>query len=291
MADELRALVERLQAENAALQQQLQPVPEVCRVSVKLPTFWPDKPAVWFGQVEAQFQIAGITADSTKFNYVVAQLDQKLAGEVEDIITRPPVNGQQYAKLKEELIRRLSMSEEQRVRQLISEEELGDRRPSQFLRHLRSLAGSALSDENILRELWLRRLPQQVQAILVSQAELSLDKLSELGDKVMEIAGPKQVFSCATLAPAGPSSNQDTFLQRMERLEQQIAALAVNIQPSRSRQRSASSHRSRSRSRASTSRNGSKVCWYHKKYNERATKCITPCSWKPSDQGNATSNQ
>lgn len=289
MEDELKALVERLEAENAALQQQLQHVPEVCRVSVKLPTFWPDKPAVWFRQVEAQFQIAGITADSTKFNYVIAQLDQKLAGEVEDIIIRPPANGQQYVKLKEELIRRLSMSEEQRVRQLISEEELGDRRPSQFLRHLRSLAGSALSDENILRQLWLRRLPQQVQAILASQAELSLDKLSELGDKVMEIAGHKQVFSCD--APAGLSSNQDTLSQRMERLEQQIAALSSNTRPSRTHQRTASSHRSRSRSRVSTSRNSSKVCWYHKIFNERANKCITPCSWKPSDQGNATNNQ
>lgn len=287
MAEDLQAQLQRLEAENAALQLQLHQNPEVCRVSVKLPAFWPDKPAVWFAQVEAQFQIAGITADNTMFNYVIAQLDQKLAAEVEDLITRPPVKGQQYLKLKEELIRRLSMSEEQRVRQLISEEELGDRRPSQFLRHLRSLAGGALSDENILRQLWLRRLPQQVQAILASQAELSLDKLADLGDKVMEISGPKQVFSC-TLPPVS-SSNQDPLMQRMDRLEKQIAALSVHYRGARTRHRSVSSQRSRSSSAAH--RSGPKVCWYHKKYNERAAKCITPCNWKPSDQGNESLNQ
>lgn len=285
--DELKALIDSLKAENASLQQQVAQSPEVCRVAVKLPSFWPDKPAVWFAQVEAQFQIAGITSDNTMFNYVIAQLDQKLAGEVEDLITRPPVIGQQYAKLKEELIRRLSMSEEQRVRQLISEEELGDRRPSQFLRHLRSLAGGALADENIFRQLWLRRLPQQVQAILASQAELSLDKLSELGDKVMEIAGPKQVFSCSSTASAPASQNELSL--RMERLEKQIAALSVSDRPGRSRQRSVSSRRSRSR--AATPRAGPKVCWYHKKFNEKANRCIAPCNWKANEQGNEPNNQ
>ncbi|CAB3233724.1 unnamed protein product [Arctia plantaginis] len=100
-------------------------------------------------------------------------------------------------------------AEEQRVRQLIGEEELGDRRPSQFLRHLRSLSGNVLSDDNILRQLWLRRLPQQVQAILASQLDLDLNKLAELADKVMEIASPNQIYTCA--APTTSSSVLETL--------------------------------------------------------------------------------
>lgn len=284
MADgDLKAQIAILQAENAALQQRLEikaAKSDVCKVSAKLPPFWLDKPAVWFAQVEAQFKIAGITGDDTMFNYVVAQLDQKLASEVEDIITKPPEKGQQYIKLKEELIRRLSMSEEQRVRQLISEEELGDRRPSQFLRHLRSLAGIALSDDNILRQLWMRRLPQQVQAILVSQSEMSLDKVAELADKVIEISGPKQVFSCA--APPS-SSTLDYFAERLEDLSKQVASLSTNRRFSRSR---SSSRRSRS-----SSADGPNICWYHKKFDEKAVKCIKPCSWKPSQQGNRNNHQ
>ncbi|XP_028043205.1 uncharacterized protein LOC114252776 [Bombyx mandarina] len=159
----------------------------VCRVAIKLPPFWPDRPAIWFAQVEAQFSISGISADLTKFNYVIAQLDTRVIGEVDDIILQPPPEDK-YGRLKSELIRRLSASEEQRVRQLVSDIELGERRPSQFLRHLRSLTGNTLTDENLLRQLWMRRLPQHFQAILAAQSELSLDKVAELADNILEVS-------------------------------------------------------------------------------------------------------
>jgi hypothetical protein len=92
-----------------------------------MPPFWPDTPALWFAQAEAQFQLAGITCQKTKFNHVVCQLQQPHAAEVEDILTAPPQT-EPYDKLKAELILRLSASREQRVRQLLSHEELGDRK-------------------------------------------------------------------------------------------------------------------------------------------------------------------
>lgn len=287
MAEEqFKSEIERLLAENAALQQLLRQERKVeaCAVSVKMPPFWTDKPAVWFAQVEAQFAIAGITSDTTMFNYVISQLDQRLAGEIDDIITKPPKSGK-YLKLKEELIQRLSMSQEQRVRQLISEEELGDRRPSQFLRHLRSLAGTALSDESILRSLWMRRLPQQVQAILASQAELGLDKTADLADKIIELVGPRsQVFSVSTPGPS--SSVVASLTNEIADLKKQIAALSTKGFRGRSRDRSMSSNR---RSRGNTP-SRTKVCWYHKKFDAKATKCIKPCAWTPA-QGNITNNQ
>jgi len=47
----------------------------VYRVSVRLPHFWSDRPAVWFAQAESQFELAAITRQRTKFNYVVSQLN------------------------------------------------------------------------------------------------------------------------------------------------------------------------------------------------------------------------
>ena len=64
--------------------------PELCRVAVRLPPFWPDRPAIWFAQAESQFELAAITRQRTKFNYVVSQLNQQQASEVEDIIIAPP---------------------------------------------------------------------------------------------------------------------------------------------------------------------------------------------------------
>lgn len=55
-------------------------------------------------------------------NYVVSQLDKHFINKVEDIITVTPAQNP-YTILKTELIKRLSVSEDQRSRQLFLEEE------------------------------------------------------------------------------------------------------------------------------------------------------------------------
>jgi hypothetical protein len=102
------------------------------RVAERMSPFWPDRPALWFAQVEAQFELAGFTNQETKFNQVVSQLQQQHAEEVEDIITTP-LQDNPYDRLKAELVKRLSTSREQRVIQLLSHEEMGDRNTSHFL--------------------------------------------------------------------------------------------------------------------------------------------------------------
>lgn len=137
----------------------------VNEVKVKLPSFWTHKPKLWFAQAESQFDITGIKADGTKYGYVLSMLDTATASLVEDCILNPPTDNK-YDKLKAELIKKLSVSRPQEIRQLLNGEELGDRKPTVFLQHLRSLAGST-TDKDILRELWLRRLPLEVQRILI----------------------------------------------------------------------------------------------------------------------------
>ncbi|GBP96180.1 hypothetical protein EVAR_46833_1 [Eumeta japonica] len=75
---------------------------EVCRLTTKYPPFWHEEPIIWFAQVEGHFMNAGITADLTKYNYVIAQLDQTYLREVKDIIVNPPTTGK-YEILKQSL--------------------------------------------------------------------------------------------------------------------------------------------------------------------------------------------
>ncbi len=72
-------------------------------VSLKLPTFWTSQPEVWFAQVEAQFNLHSITADDTKYFYVLAALDQSTATCLLDPIARPPTD-EKYKTLKDRLI-------------------------------------------------------------------------------------------------------------------------------------------------------------------------------------------
>ena len=105
---------------------------------------------------------------------------------------KPPADNP-FDVLKEQLIKRTTLSEQRKLQQLFSSEDLGDRKPSQFLRHLQQLLGERAStiDVTFLRELFIQCLPSSVRMVLASTPDaVSLENLTELADKVMEVALP-----------------------------------------------------------------------------------------------------
>jgi hypothetical protein len=255
----------------------------VNEVKVKLPNFWTHKPKLWFAQAESQFDITGIKSDGTKYGYVLSMLDTATASLVEDCILNPP-SDDKYGKLKAELIKKLSISRPQEIRQLLNGEELGDRKPTVFLQHLRSLAGST-TDEGILRELWLRRLPLEVQRILIAHKDLDLEQVAEIADAILEASSSDSapVAFAVSNTPSPPEIS--ALLKCIEDLSERVEALS-----SRSSELPRSSARPQSNTQ-SLHNSGGRWCWYHKRYGKRASKCIPPCSWKPRQEGNFPSNQ
>lgn len=185
----------------------------VNRVSVKVPPFWPEQPEIGFAQIEAQFGTAGITTDMMKFNTVVAAIDSNVLSQISDAILAPPANGK-YENLKKCMIERFCDSEQKKMQKLLSDVELGDRRPTQLLHELSNLAKDKISDD-FLKSLWLQRLPANVRAILQA-SNANLSELAKLADKICEVSDYRQVCSVETTHSSGAISE---ISQRMARLE------------------------------------------------------------------------
>lgn len=259
------------------------------RVGVKTPSFNADDPQLWFAQLEGQFVLSNITTDSTKFYYVLAQLEHQHSAQVRDLIVNPPTTGK-YEKLKAELIKRLSASQERKIKQLLMHEELGDRKPTQFLRHLQQLAGPTVPTD-FIRSIWSSRLPANLQTIVAMQANSTLEEVAELVDRINDIVPVNtQVAATSTPVPGQVASSQSTTDQpgsAIEALTQTVAELTRKLDVMSAQLRNRSS-RSRSRGRYNQNRHRShsrsnnrdnRYCFYHNRFGDNARRCTQPCAY------------
>lgn len=216
---------------------------------LQLPPFWGNRPALWFRAVEAKFNLAfpKITRELTRFEHVICVLPPEVAAEVSDIIENPDPT-QPYTKLKEELVKRTSLSEAQRLKQLLSGQEMGTKKPSQLRRHMKSLVGDEqYVNSNALRELFLQQMPVSIQPILIALGDLPVDRVAAVADQILEttlsaaiaaVTQPKNYSYSAANArmPAtssGTAGNQldailTLILDRLDNLEKQLSNININ---------------------------------------------------------------
>ncbi|XP_057318293.1 uncharacterized protein LOC130663193 [Microplitis mediator] len=231
--------------------------------SLKAPSFNPKRVSLWFAQLEAQFAIHGVATEREKFNHVVSLIDTEYACEVETIIINPPTT-MPYAELKTTLITCYSKSEEAKLRQLLNGETVGDRSPSQFLRHLKSLAPF----NAVLKARWLANLPKKTQELLaISPSTATIDELVETVDTLHEMFPVTH-----TAAVVSSSSSQETMaLQRqVSELSQQVAALTTAFDHNRGRS-STRKQNQRSRSKSKPRKlDKTNICYNHTKFGTTA---------------------
>ncbi|KOC61433.1 hypothetical protein WH47_06068 [Habropoda laboriosa] len=238
---------------------------ETARVDIRVPPFFPANPKIWFLKLEAEFYLNGVTEDSTRYLYAMSSLEGTYAEEVSDIITNPPSEGK-YDTLKKELISRLAVYQKQKIRHLLEHEQMGGKTPSQFLHHLRGLAGEAIPD-SLLRTLWSERLPRSLHPMLATQADdIPLNKVAILADQVHEVEATAQLVRIEA---------------RLEELREEIAAMRLKLDKVCSRERSQElQRRRRSRSRSPCYNPNAGICWYHWRFRQRSTRCTPPCNWR-----------
>ncbi|GBN26059.1 hypothetical protein AVEN_122818-1 [Araneus ventricosus] len=113
--------------------------PELARVAFRAPPFWETDPDLWFLQLESQFKLSGISIDETKFHTVVAALDSKIPPYISDIVRNSPADGK-YDALKTRILRHFSQSQGTKLRVLLQDLQLDDKKPSRLLQEMRNQA-------------------------------------------------------------------------------------------------------------------------------------------------------
>lgn len=283
------------------------------RDKIRLPEFYEINPEIWFARVEAQFKLAKVVSEQTRYDILVSQVDLKVLTQVWDLVNTTPT-AQPYSTLKTAIIDRFSESEQRRLHRLLDKAEVGDRKPSHFLNELRTLArGSGadqrqLVDENMLKTLWIGRLPENVRAILSASDTNDLRKLASLADKIMEVSIPSSnVYATMSSNPASiaatsqlpsqphpvlsclPSSSCDCTAA-INALTQQFKAFkrgqSYEREPENRRERSKS--RGRDRTPANRDRTPANadpdLCWYHQVHGNEAKNCRAGCKFFPKNE-------
>ncbi|KAG0445199.1 hypothetical protein HPB47_018655, partial [Ixodes persulcatus] len=157
---------------------------------------------------------------------------------VRDLLLQPPAENA-YDTLKAQLIRRTGASEQKRLQQLLTAEELGDRTPTQLLRRMEQLLGdkATIIDASLLRELFLQRLPKNVRMVIASAGDIDLVRIAELADSIMEIS---------TASPQVSTVHAQSIPEEVRELRAEVSRLADMVaQMQASRGRSASLRRPR----------------------------------------------
>jgi hypothetical protein len=186
---------------------------------------------------------------------------QQHAAEVEDIV-KIKSEHEPYDRLEAELVGRLSTSLEHRVRQRLSHEEMGERKPSLFLRHLNGLAPDV--PDKFLRMIWASRLPQHDQTILAVLPRAVWTP--HFADRFCEVALQHTTASFYLSTP----DNASGLLERIEELYHQLSSVRATLARRRARSSSRSSDSNRSTSPGNSLTRH--TCWYHRRFGDEARK-------------------
>ncbi|XP_078263353.1 uncharacterized protein LOC144597693 [Rhinoraja longicauda] len=152
-------------------------------VVVELPPLRTDDLDFWFEQAEAKFALRGVTADATKYFYVISALDQATARLVRAFLRAPPA-ADKYEGLKTFLLRQFSLSEAERATRILRMPGLGDRRPSVLLADMLALLGDH-KPCFLFKHAYLLQLPSDLRQQLINDPFTNMQAVGKLADELL----------------------------------------------------------------------------------------------------------
>ena len=191
------------------------------------------------------------------YAYLVQALTEEVSMRVADRLIAAP-STTPYDNLKAHLLKIYTKTDYQKAKLLLELPPLGDQRPSELMHKILGLpAGADTSDPVFLfRAIFLERMPVEIRTHLVALKAENMAALADKADKLYNSRPPVTSFLVDQVNELQTSYDDD------------LPVCAAG--------------RGRGRGDpASASADGSTQCWYHATYGSSATKCRSPCSFRP----------
>ena len=151
-------------------------------MDARIPPFYDSAPTLWFQATENLFRLKNISSDHEQYLVAFSALQiphlNKLRPDLDHLNALSS-----YQVLKQKLVDTFTRSNDDKLHELLYDVEPGDRLPTELLCHMRDLLGRNNSPE-ILRKLFLDKLPSDTRKLLILSPTDDLDELAKLADKI-----------------------------------------------------------------------------------------------------------
>ena len=181
---------------------------ETAGVSVKIPDYMPRRPDIWLIQVEAQFDIAHVVVDKTKYHHLLCRLPANILEKIADFIITPFADGH-YNKLKEILLERFAPSTSDRVMHVLYKAQCKpDTKPSDLFRQMIADGGKDLAYELIVKR-FNELLPENIRSTCTLITNDILRKYK--ADQTRNIEEEQKLLDAADILAAAQAPSVSTI--------------------------------------------------------------------------------
>ncbi|VDP40265.1 unnamed protein product [Schistosoma mattheei] len=148
--------------------------------------FWPDNTEARFCYAEAGFHEHGVNDTHAQFLAVVNALPREFNRYVTSSMFTSDVS-EPYETLKRSILKRGDLTDRQRLDQPVNNIDLQQGSATDMLQRRREFMGQRTFYDGLFKQLFLSKLPQQVQAVLVSFQNNAIEELAASADRILGI--------------------------------------------------------------------------------------------------------
>ncbi|XP_058118076.1 uncharacterized protein LOC131284687 [Anopheles ziemanni] len=218
-----------------------------------------------------------------RFNILKTQIPTRILPQLRHLLDNVP-NVERYEAAKRTIVQHFEESQRSRLHRLLSDMNLGDRKPSQQLAEMRRTANGAISD-SMLVDLWIGRLPPYIQSAVIAASPDVEDK-AKVADSVLDSFALYHQTGAYQQVSEVRNGEVDRLTRQVAELTQRLDTVLNQLNRGRNRSRS----RTRMQPAQSTSSVENDLCYYHQRYGQQARNCRAPCSFVNRQQRNNASS-